>query len=41
MSMACKMNYIKTLVVQETTSWYDKQGELTFADIITIVRREI
>ena len=29
------------LVVQETTSWYDKQGELTFADIIMIVRREI
>lgn len=35
------MNAIKTMVVQETTSWYDKQGELTFTDIIVIIRREI
>ena len=35
------MNTIKALVVQETTSWYDKQGELTFADIIVIIRRDI
>jgi hypothetical protein len=39
--IALKMNTIKALVVQETTSWYDKQGELTFADIIVIVRRDI
>jgi DDE superfamily endonuclease len=39
--IALKMNNVKTLVIQETTSWYDKQGELTFADIIAIVRREI
>ena len=39
--IAIKMNTIKSLVVQETTSWYDKQGELTFADIIVIIRREI
>lgn len=39
--IALKMNVIKTLVVQETTSWYDKQGELTFADIIVIIRKEI
>ena len=28
-------------MIQETASWYDKQGELTFADILAIVRREI
>lgn len=39
--IAIKMNTIKTLVVHETTSWYDKHGELTFTDIIVIVRREI
>lgn len=39
--IAFKMNSIKELVVHETTSWYDKKGELTFADIIVIVRREI
>jgi hypothetical protein len=39
--IALKMNNIKTLVIQETATWYDKQGELTFADIIAIVRREI
>jgi hypothetical protein len=39
--IAIKMNTIKTIAVQETTSWYDKQGELTFADIIVIIRREI
>lgn len=39
--IAIKMNAIKTLVVHETTSWYDKQGQLTFSDIIVIVRREI
>lgn len=39
--IAIKMNKIKPLVVQEITSWYDKQGELTFSDIIVIVRRSI
>lgn len=39
--IAIKMNKIKTLVVHETTSWYDKQGKLTFSDIIVIVRRSI
>jgi len=39
--IAIKMNKIKTLVVHETTSWYDKQGELTFSDIIIIVRKSI
>lgn len=39
--IALKMNSIKTLVVHETTSWYDKKGELTFGDIIVIVRREV
>jgi hypothetical protein len=39
--IALKMNGIKALVIQETTSWYDKQGELTFADIIAITRRKI
>jgi hypothetical protein len=39
--IAIKMSKIKNLIVHETTSWYDKQGELTFIDIIAIVRREI
>jgi len=39
--IAIKMNKVRALVVHETTSWYDKQGELTFTDIIVIVRREI
>ena len=39
--IAIEMNKIKTLVVTETTSWYDKKGELTFVDIISVVRRSI
>ena len=39
--IAIEMNQIKTLVVTETTSWYDKKGELTFVDIISVVRRSI
>jgi hypothetical protein len=27
--------------LQETTSWYDKKGELTLADIIMMIRRSI
>lgn len=39
--IAVEMNKIKTLVVTETTSWYDKKGELTFVDIISVIRRSI
>jgi len=39
--IAFKMNALKTILVQETTSWYDKKGELTFVDIIVTVRRSI
>ena len=39
--IAIKMNETKAILVQETTSWYDKNGELTFADIIVAVRRSI
>lgn len=38
---ALKMNETKTLLAQETTSWYDKGGALTFVDIIIAVRRPI
>lgn len=31
----------RSLVVAETTSWYDKKGELTFIDILAVVRRSI
>lgn len=39
--IAIKMNEAKTILVHETTSWYDKNGELTFADIIVAIRRTI
>jgi len=39
--IAIKMNETKEIIVQETTSWYDKNGELTFSDIIVAVRRSI
>lgn len=39
--IAIKMNETKAIIVQETTSWYDKNGELTFSDIIVAVRRSI
>ena len=35
------MNDAKTMLVHETTSWYHKNGELTFADIIVAIRRSI
>ena len=35
------MNDAKTMFVHETTSWYNKNGELTFADIIVEIRRSI
>ena len=39
--VAIKMHETKILLVQETTSWYDKKGELTLADIIMVIRRSI
>ena len=39
--VAFKMNQTKTLVSIETASWYDKKGELTFSDILALVRRDI
>ena len=36
-----EMNKARSLVVAETTSWYDKKGELTFIDILAVVRRSI
>lgn len=39
--IALKMNETKQLVEQEITTWYDKQGELTFSDILVTVRRSI
>ena len=39
--IALKMDETKKLMVQEITSWYDKNGELTFSDIIMVVRRSI
>jgi hypothetical protein len=39
--IALKMNETKAILVHETTSWYDKKGELTFADILVTVRRPI
>ena len=39
--VAVKMHETKNLVVQEKTSWYDKKGELTLADILMVIRRSI
>ena len=39
--VAFSMHKTKALVSMETASWYDKKGELTFSDIIAIVRRSI
>jgi hypothetical protein len=39
--VAFKMNQIKALVSIEKASWYDKKGELTFSDILALVRRDI
>ena len=39
--VALKMNETKAILAHETTSWYDKNGELTFADILVTVRRSI
>jgi hypothetical protein len=39
--VALKMNQIKALTSMEVASWYDKNGELTFSDILALVRRDI
>ena len=39
--VAFKIHQTKALVSMDVASWYDKKGELTFADILAIVRREI
>ena len=39
--IALKMNEVKKLAAHEITAWYNKQGELTFADIIVLIRRSI
>ena len=39
--IALKMNEVKKLATHEITAWYNKQGELTFADIIVLIRRSI
>lgn len=39
--IAIKMYETKRMLFAETTSWYDKNGELTFADIIVSIRRSI
>lgn len=39
--IALEMNTKKALVITETTSWYDKKGEMTFNDIIWSVRRSL
>jgi len=39
--VAFKMNQRKVLVSMEEASWYDKKGELTFSDILALVRRDI
>ena len=39
--VAFKMHQTKALISMETASWYDKKGQLTFSDIMAIVRRSI
>ena len=39
--VALKMNQTKTLIGMEVASWYNKNGELTFSDILALVRRDI
>jgi hypothetical protein len=39
--IAMKMDEAKKLLAQETTSWYDKKGELTLADIVMLIRKPI
>ena len=39
--VALKMHQIKPLISMEAASWYDKKGDLTFSDIISVVKRSI
>ena len=39
--VAFSMHQAKALVSMEMASWYNKEGELTFSDILAIVRRSI
>lgn len=39
--VALKMHQLKPLISMEKASWYDKKGELTFSDIIAVVKRSI
>ena len=39
--VALKMHQIKPLLSMEVASWYDKKGDLTFSDIISVVKRSI
>lgn len=39
--VAFSMHRVKALASQETASWYNKAGDLTFSDILAIVRRSI
>ena len=39
--VAFTMHQIKPLVSINVASWYDKKGELTFSDILALVRRDI
>ena len=36
---ALKIHQIKPLVSLEAASWYDKKGDLTFSDVISVVKR--
>jgi hypothetical protein len=38
---ALKIHQTKPLVSLETASWYDKKGDLTFSDVISVVKRSI
>ena len=39
--VAIKMHQIKPLISMEAASWYDKKGDLTFSDIVSVVKRSI
>ena len=39
--VALKMHQIKPLISMEAASWYDKKGDLTFSDVISVVKRSI
>ena len=37
--VAIKMHEIKKLQMSETLAWYDKKGELIFADIMMVISK--